>query len=50
MGLTGWFVLVPLALVSLLTGLIQSLGTPWGCSGTIWVLFKLLINVFANII
>jgi hypothetical protein len=29
----GWFVLVPLALASLLTGLVQSLGTTWGHSG-----------------
>jgi len=33
MELTGWFVLVPLALASLLTGLVQSLGTKWACSG-----------------
>lgn len=26
----GWFVLVPLSLASLLTGLVQSLGTRWG--------------------
>jgi DMSO/TMAO reductase YedYZ heme-binding membrane subunit len=26
----GWLVLVPLSLASLLTGLVQSLGTKWG--------------------
>jgi hypothetical protein len=46
----GWFVLVPLALASLLTGLVQSLGTKWGLFRHYWVLFKLLINVFATIV
>ena len=41
-------VLVPLAVASLLTGLIQALGTPWGVFRHYWVLFKLLINVFAT--
>jgi hypothetical protein len=50
MELTGWFVIVPLSLASLLTGLAQSLGTPWGLFRHYWVLFKLLINVFANIV
>jgi hypothetical protein len=44
------FVLVPLALASLLTGIVQSLGTPWGLLRHYWVLFKLLMNVFATII
>ena len=30
----GWMVLVPLSLASLLTGLVQSLGTNGACSGT----------------
>jgi len=50
MQLTGWFVLVPLAFASLLTGLVQSLGTEWGLFRHYWVLFKLLINVFATIV
>ena len=44
------FVLVPLAFASLLTGLVQSLGTTWGLFQHYWVLFKLLINVFATIV
>jgi len=47
---TGWFALVPLSLASLLTGLIQSLGTTWGLLRHYWVLFKLLINVVASIV
>lgn len=46
----AWFVLVPLAFASLLTGLVQSLGTTWGLFRHYWVLFKLLINIFATII
>jgi len=48
MELTGWFVLVPLAVASLVTGLVQSLGTYWGLFRHYWVLAKLLINVFAT--
>jgi len=41
------FVLVPLAVGSLITGLIQALGTTWGLLRHYWVLFKLLVNMFA---
>jgi hypothetical protein len=44
------FVLIPLALASLLTGIVQSLGTEWGLFRHYWVLFKLLITVFAVIV
>lgn len=50
MEVTGWFVLVPLALASLLTGLVQSLGTTWGLFRHYWVLVKLLITVLATIV
>jgi hypothetical protein len=50
MALTGWFVIVPLCLASLLTGLVQAFGTPWGLFRHYWVLFKLLINVMATIV
>jgi len=46
----AWYVLVPLALASLVTGLIQSLGTTWGLFSHYWVLFKLLINMLATLI
>jgi hypothetical protein len=42
--------LIPLALASLLSGLAQSLGTAWGLIRHYWVLFKLLINVFASVV
>ncbi|MCA1728394.1 MAG: hypothetical protein LC751_02940 [Actinobacteria bacterium] len=50
MNSIGESVLVPLALASLLTGLVQSLGTKWGLFRHYWILVKLLINVFATIV
>lgn len=50
MELTGWLVLVPLSLASLLTGLVQALGTAWGLFRHYWVLFKLLINIVATVL
>lgn len=50
MKLTGCFVIVPLSITSLLTGLIQSLGTNWGLFKHYWIVFKLLINLFATIV
>lgn len=44
----AWLALVPLAFASLLTGVVQSLGTTWGLFRHYWVLFKLLITVFAT--
>lgn len=46
----GWFVLVPLSMASLLTGLIQSLGTKWGLLRHYWVLTKLAITLVAGIV
>ena len=43
-----WFVIVPFALPSLLTGIVQSLGTTRGLFRHYWVLFKLLIAVVAT--
>jgi hypothetical protein len=49
MELTGWVVLVPLSLTSLLTGLVCSLGSTWGLFRHYWVLFKLVLNLVATI-
>ena len=46
----GWFVLVPLSVASLLTGLVQSLGTKWGLLRHYWVIVKLAINVAATVV
>ena len=50
MELIGWFAIVPLALASLLTGLVGSLGPTWGLFRHYWVLFKLLLSVLATIV
>ena len=47
MELVTWGVIVPFSLAALLTGIVQSLGTTWGLFRHYWVVFKLLINVFA---
>lgn len=49
MGLTAWYIIVPLAFASLLTGLVQSLGTKWGLFRHYWILVKFLIAIFATI-
>jgi hypothetical protein len=48
MELAGWFAIVPLALGSLLTGLVMSLGTPLGLFRHYWVLVKLLLTALAT--
>ena len=50
MNVTAWYVIIPFSFASLLTGLVSSLGTTWGLFRHYWVVFKLLINVFANIV
>ncbi|HZG65578.1 MAG TPA: hypothetical protein VEZ12_02485, partial [Herpetosiphonaceae bacterium] len=43
MELTGWYAIVPLALAALLTGIVMSLGTPWGVFRHYWVLITLVL-------
>jgi hypothetical protein len=50
MELTARFVIVPLAIASLFSGIVQSLGTPWGLFRHYWVLAKLLLTTFATIV
>lgn len=51
MELVTWFVIVPLSLASLLTGLVQSLGTTtWGLFRHYWVVAKLLLNILATVL
>ena len=48
MDWAAWVVLVPLALASLGTGLVQSLATSWGLFRHYWVIFKLGITLVAT--
>jgi hypothetical protein len=50
MELTGWYVIVPLALAALLSGLVQALGTPWGLFRHYWVLITFVLTIFATVI
>src|ERR671937_2394687 len=50
MELTGWFVIVPLALAALLTGLVISLGTPWGLFRHYWVVFSLVLTLLCTVV
>jgi hypothetical protein len=43
-------VIVPLALASLLTGLVMSLGTTWGLFRHYWVLISLLLTIVATVV
>jgi len=48
MELIGWYVVVPLALGTLASGLVMALGTPWGLFRYYWVLFAFLLTVLAT--
>ncbi|MDP9363689.1 MAG: DUF2269 domain-containing protein [Chloroflexota bacterium] len=50
MELTGWFAIVPLALAALLTGLVMSLGTPWGLFRHYWVLITLVLTILSTVV
>ncbi|WP_406502820.1 hypothetical protein [Streptomyces sp. NBC_01602] len=50
MGLTGWFVIVPLCFASLLTGVVSSLGTTWGLVRYYWVVVKLVITALSTVV
>ena len=45
-----WLVIVPFALASLTTGILQSVVTTWGLFRHYWVVFKLVISVVATIV
>lgn len=42
--------IVPFALAALLTGLVMSLGTPWGLFRHYWVLITLVLTVLATVV
>jgi hypothetical protein len=46
--LITWFVIVPLAFASLLTGLVVALGTQWGLFRHYWVLIKFVLTILAT--
>jgi len=50
MDLTGWFTIVPLAVGSLASGVLISLGTKWGLFRHYWVIISLALTVVANVV
>jgi hypothetical protein len=50
MELIGWYVIVPLALASLLTGLVIALGTKWGLFRNYWVLISFVLTILATVV
>jgi hypothetical protein len=50
MELTGWWVIVPLAVAALLTGLVMSLGTRWGLFRHYWVLISLVLTLLCTVV
>lgn len=50
MDTTAWAVIVPLCIATLVTGLVQSLGTTWGLVRHYWVIAKLVLTVPASAI
>lgn len=45
-----WLVIVPFALASIATGLLQSIVTTWGLVRHYWVVFKLVISLVATVV
>jgi hypothetical protein len=50
MELIGWWVLVPMALATVVTGLILGLGSAWGLLRHYWVTISLITTVFAAVV
>ena len=50
MEVIGWLVIVPFSLATLLTGLVQSLGTQWGLFRYWWVSVKFLLATGGTIV
>ena len=48
MDVLARFAILPLCVASLITGVIQSLISPWGLLQHYWVAFKLVLNVLSN--
>jgi hypothetical protein len=48
MEVIAWTAILPLIIASLLTGLVQSLGSEWGLFRHYWIVVKLAINILAT--
>jgi hypothetical protein len=50
MNVLVWYVIIPFSVASLLTGIVQSLGTTWGLFRHWWVIYKLGLTVLATFV
>jgi hypothetical protein len=50
MDLITRLVIVPFCIASLVTGVLESLGTPWGLLRHYWVLIKLLLTLVSTVV
>jgi hypothetical protein len=50
MEVTGWWAIVPLALAALASGVVISLGTPWGLFRHYWVLISLALTALCAVV
>ena len=50
MELTGWWVIVPLAIAALVTGLLMSLGTRWGLFRHYWTVISLALTGLCTLV
>jgi hypothetical protein len=48
MDLTGWWVIAPLAIAAVVTGLVMSLGTRWGLFRYYWTLISFVLTVLCT--
>jgi hypothetical protein len=50
MEITGWYAIVPLAVASMLTGLVMALGTRWGLFRHYWVIISFVLTVLSILV
>ena len=50
MEVIGWFVIVPLAVLSLVTGVVMSLGTRWGLFRYYWVAISFVLTLLCTVV
>lgn len=50
MELSAWFVIVPFCLASLITGIIQAVGTKWGLFKHYWIIVKLILTLGSTVL
>lgn len=50
MEVAGWYVIVPLAVLSLVTGLVMAVGTKWGLFAHYWVVISLVLTLISTVV